>query len=87
MAKWGIRILILAVIVTVGIIAWQMTECRKKGKKSGGAFKCKLFKSEPVYLNPVRQYYKVKDDGKCYKIMDYGNRMSFKEADRINCLR
>lgn len=62
-----------------------MVECRKKAKISGKPFKCKLFKSEPVYVNPVREYYRIKDDGKCYRIMDYGKRMSFSETSMYNC--
>lgn len=83
--KWVIRISIFAVLVLVVIFVWQMIDCKKKGSKSGSAFKCKMFKSEPVYLAPHREYYKIKDDGKCYRIMDYGSRMGFKEVDRHNC--
>lgn len=85
MKTWLIRIGIgvVVIIALVGIL--KMYQCRKKAKKSGYPFKCSLFKSEPSFLKAQRQYYKVDEDGKCQRVTDYGNKMSFKEVSMSYC--
>lgn len=85
MKTWLIRIGIGAAIIIILVGWWKMAECRKKAKKSGQPFRCRLFKSEPNYRMPNKEYYRVDEDGKCQKIIDYGNRMTFKDVPLQYC--
>lgn len=85
MKTWAIRIGIAAGVIIVLVAAWRMDQCRRKAKRSGNSFRCKLFNSEPIYRQPQREYYKVDEDGKCQKIVDYGNRMTFREVGIQYC--
>lgn len=59
--------------------------CNKEGKNLGKPYRCKLFSSRPVPLIAEDHYY-GKRDGKCYEIIDYGNRMSFREVSMQKCM-
>lgn len=86
MKIWLLRIgLGVAVIIAlVGI--WMMYQCRKKAmKKSGYPFRCSLFNSEPTFLKAQKEYFKLDEDGKCQRVIDYGSRMAFKEVNMNYC--
>lgn len=84
MNKW-LKIGIIVVIVFIGLfMAWQYYQCRKKGKDIGVSYKCGCFRSTPIMMTALKEYYDIKYN-KCYRFTDFGDSMSVREVDINYC--
>lgn len=79
--KYGLIVVALCIL---GFLAWQYSECQKKGKLLGGAYKCGCFSKTPVSIFPVDEYYDLKGD-ECFHYIDYGDTMSIKKVSMDRC--
>lgn len=79
--KYGLLILL---VVALAIIAYQYSECQRKGKAKAGSFKCGFFSREPISILPVDEYYDVRGD-ECYHYIDFGDSMSIKKVSIDKC--
>lgn len=71
-------------VIIVGYLVLQYWECKKSGKASGKSFKCDMFKSKPVSILPIDEYYDLRE-GECYHYLDYGDRMSVRKVGMDKC--
>lgn len=76
--------MIALVLGIVGYVVYQYLQCKRKGRESGQAYRCKLFCGEPDFRLLEEEYYTMRE-GKCYRVFDYGETMSIRRVDLINC--
>lgn len=65
-------------------IVYKWYKCSQKGDKSGKAFCCSLFSSEPTWLIALQEYTTMRQ-GKCYEIIDYGKSMNYRQVELEQC--
>lgn len=79
--KYG---LIILIVLVLGFMAYQYSECQRKGKAKGGSFKCGCFSREPISILPIDEYYDIRG-GECYHYIDFGDSMSIKKVGMDKC--
>lgn len=82
--NWKILAVIGLVMIILIIALFRNKKCRKEGEKLGMPYRCKFFDTEPTTLIAEDHYY-GKRDGKCYKIIDYGNNMNIRRVSLDHC--